>query len=553
MRAAAAPPACPNLVLRAIAPVLAAVICAAALGGCKATTPAAAKTITARDAKLTKRSVMFTVTRVKPRQIISGRVLSGQRSRPVKVSVLRHGLKRGRLVVPRRVLGSFSADALRRARLVLVVDVVAPRAPASVSVASGARGQVIRWTRSTDDRKVSGYRIYRTGRRVGHTQRRSFTDRGGRLSSRYTVRAYDQGGNVSRATAAGRGGSASRSASQSWTCGWGTFSATSLPSGCWRPFSDGSFMNTPLPPDPRLVPNSSAMVSRILSFGELAQIFVNEPENDYYHPYFFSKPSDPLYTVNSIRPGGPDGIRVRIPAEARPAAAEDSHLAVYDQLTGYEYSFFAFPKSRPAGGGTISAQLVQRARVDGNGGGDGEIVGFSNGSGTGLMGGIIRLPELVAGRIDHALFLVAGSTNAEYVYPARSYGQHCGQPNCPPTGQWLRLAMTPAEIDALAVADWQKTIFRALATYGGWVGDQGSGNLAALALQVEGPSTWTSYGLPNPWEAWAEQQRSLPGSRVGSYPDANGRARYELDVFDAPIDWKSKLQAIDPCVIKRSC
>ncbi|MDQ3723381.1 MAG: hypothetical protein M3376_10020 [Actinomycetota bacterium] len=532
--------------------MLAAAICAVALGGCSAaTTPAAAETITAEHAKVTKRSVTFKVKRVKPRQIVSGRVRSGERSVRVKPSVLRSGLKRGRLAVSRRALRPLSAGALRRSRLVIVVDVLRPQAPASVTVATTKRGQRIRWTRGSDDRKLRGYRIYRAGRRLGQTRRRSFTDRRGRASSRYTVRAYDGSANVSVPTKATRGRSAAR---QRWTCGWGRFSASSLPSRCWRPFGDGSFINTPLPANPRLVPNSSAMVSRILSFGDLAQIFVNaRPQQDYYHPYFFSKPSDPVYTVNSSRPGGPDGIQVRIPAAAKPAAAEDSHLAVYDQQTGYEYSFYGFPKFRPASGGTISAQLVQRARVDGNGGGDGEILGFSNASGTGLMGGIIRLPEIEAGRIDHALFLVAAGTNGGSVYPARSYGTPCGRPDCPPTGQWLRLDMTSGEIDDLPVAGWQKTIFKALATYGGFVGDQGAGNNAALALHVEGPSTWTSYGLANPWEAWAERQQSFANSAVGSYRDASGKLRYELDVFDAPIDWRSKLKAVDPCVISRTC
>lgn len=338
-------------------------------------------------------------------------------------------------------------------------------------------------------------------------------------------------------------------ATQSWQCGWGTFSPISMPGACWRPFSDSSFINTPLPPDPRLVSNSKAMVARIMSFGKKLPIWPNpERDLDYQHPYFFSEPSDPLYTVNSSRPGSPDGVEVRIPPYARPASAEDSHLAVYDQETGYEYSFFDFPKSRPEAGGTISAQLVQRAEVDGNGGGDeADIEGYSTAAAAGLMGGVVRFPELEAGRIDHAIFLVAGDTNGKQVYPARSYGPKCDKRDCPPTGQWLMLDMSEAKIDALPVAEWQKTIFRALAIYGGWIGDEGGSH--SLLMQAEGPTTWQGA---NPWLAWAKEQRTMPNSAIDTYR-AEGKRRYRLEVWDAPINWKKRLKAVHPCVIERTC
>jgi hypothetical protein len=340
------------------------------------------------------------------------------------------------------------------------------------------------------------------------------------------------------------------STAQSWTCGWGTFSATNLPGACWRPFSDQSFMNTPLPANPRLVSNSDAMIARIMTFGPLRPLTVDAaPGMDYFHPYFFSRSTDPVYTVNSSR--GDDPVTIHIPRAAQPAGAEDSHLAVYDQDAGYEYAFFQFPKSRPANGGTITAGLVQKAKISGNGGGDDEIQGYSTGASTGLMGGIIRFPEVATGRIEHAIFLVSGKSNGKQVYPARNYGNPCGVPDCPPEGQWIMLDMSAAEIDALPVAAWQKTIFHALAKYGGWVGDQGGNE--ALSLQVEGPSTWTSYGLENPWEPWAAQQRTMPGSRIDTYEDGSGRTHYLLDTFDAPIDWKARLKAVDPCVIKHTC
>jgi len=50
-----------------------------------------------------------------------------------------------------------------------------------------------------------------------------------------------------------------------YTCGWGTFNTLplNLPTDCWRPFADNSWLNTPLPANPQLTSDSATMVNNL--------------------------------------------------------------------------------------------------------------------------------------------------------------------------------------------------------------------------------------------------------------------------------------------------
>ena len=63
-------------------------------------------------------------------------------------------------------------------------------------------------------------------------------------------------------------------------------------------------------------------------------------------------------------------------------------------------------------------------------------------------------------------------------------------------GQHFFLAMSNAEIEALPVGDWQKTILEAMARYGMFVGDTGGSGWGIL---IESASSFTSFGRPDPW------------------------------------------------------
>ena len=81
-------------------------------------------------------------------------------------------------------------------------DTQAPTAPGGLQVAASRTSLALRWTASTDDVGVVGYRVYRGSTHVGTTAGTSATLGGLRCGTWYrvSVRAVDDAGNVSPAT-----------------------------------------------------------------------------------------------------------------------------------------------------------------------------------------------------------------------------------------------------------------------------------------------------------------------------------------------------------------
>src|SRR5438445_13886746 len=128
--------------------------------------------------------------------------------------------------------------------------------------------------------------------------------------------------------------------------------------------------------------------------------------------------------------------------------------------------------------------------------------------------------------------------NGTYVYPATKSGSRCSDPtNAPPMGAHFQLAMSDAEIDALDVDAWQKTILRALAHYGAYVGDTGG----SWGFEQEAGVQYTSVGRSDPWIVFAR---------------ANGWDRYRRRTWvghlGQGVDW-GRLRVLDPCVARGTC
>lgn len=82
-------------------------------------------------------------------------------------------------------------------------DTAAPSAPSSLAATSPDSAKVnLSWSASTDNTGVAGYRIYRNNTEIGSSAVNSFTDTStaGGTSYNYTVKAYDDSGNLSAAS-----------------------------------------------------------------------------------------------------------------------------------------------------------------------------------------------------------------------------------------------------------------------------------------------------------------------------------------------------------------
>ena len=70
-----------------------------------------------------------------------------------------------------------------------------------------------------------------------------------------------------------------------------------------------------------------------------------------------------------------------------------------------------------------------------------------------------------------------------------------------------------------------------------YVADDGG---ARWALQIESGDNYTSFGLPDPWVAYAASQ-----GIEGTWDSAIGRTVYDLNLQHA-VDWGSKLKVLRP-------
>jgi hypothetical protein len=313
------------------------------------------------------------------------------------------------------------------------------------------------------------------------------------------------------------------------------------PPACWRPYSSRSPFNRRVGSNPRVDPDSSAIVARTLEFGQAENLLAGQAGTplDYYQPTYYPRRSDPVFRLHCTNDWGRcevEGKRVRIPDAAQPAAGSDGHMTVIDQRSGWEYDMWRVQR-KPRGGGRLDFAWGGRTRIDGDGlNSDATAARFGN------LAGAIRAEELASGRIDHALFLTVQCDSGTWVYPASKSGLPCsriGESNAdaPPMGAHFQLAMTPEQIDALEVPGWKKTILRAMARYGMYVGDTGG----SWALEQEGGRTYTSFGDEDRWVSLAK--------RLGVPYNANDGV-WIFNLRDG-VDWARYLRVL--CAARGSC
>ncbi|TIC81201.1 hypothetical protein [Crenobacter intestini] len=329
---------------------------------------------------------------------------------------------------------------------------------------------------------------------------------------------------------------------------WGTFGPGKWPAACWRPFSDDSPFNKPIPANPKLVANSAQLVAWLNSGtgtpNDLQVIDVTVgPQNDYGHPTYYSSPTDPEFTVEYTTNWGPftlpEGSKIRIPDAAKPAGGLDHSLTVADQSNGMVYSFWNVTQ-KPAGGGVLKAGSGGQRAITSQGIGSPGYATGGTAAGYSLLAGIIRAQELVGGQINHALYAIVNCSASTFVWPAIQGAYICpGDPGIP-NGTHFYLDYSLAEINALPVPDWKKTILRAMATYGMFVGDTGGPSGPRWAIQVESGQTYVSLGYPQPLITFAQLQ---------GIPNAGNQYRFPLK---DGVDW-TRLKVLDPCVAQGTC
>jgi hypothetical protein len=182
---------------------------------------------------------------------------------------------------------------------------------------------------------------------------------------------------------------------------------------------------------------------------------------------------------------------VPMPATAAADPASDGHLAVVDPASNHEWDLWQARKTADGWSASAGAALAMTGNaVAPAGTASGDAANFP------LLGGLVRPEEILQGHIDHALvFGMPGVSNQGQVCPATHHDGSTSDPNALEEG--TRLQLDPSvNVDALPIPQWEKTIARALQTYGMYLRDQGS----SLAIWAENPvargyDAWAKVGL----------------------------------------------------------
>lgn len=367
---------------------------------------------------------------------------------------------------------------------------------------------------------------------------------------------------------------------QACTPSFGGFGPGTWPPACWRPYGSTSPMNRKLPTNPRPINNSDASSDAIIArvLGDISGVdhpgnLSAGPSGTSGEPTYYPRTADPLISLHCVwQPCAIEGHQIRIPATAAPEggwaapATADRHLTVVDQATGWEYDLWQVQGSGiPANGGTLTFTYGGRTRVTGDCDGvaaDGRnCEPTTSGHGTaahfGGLAGRVRVEELQAGRIEHALNIVIDCDSGAAVYPAKRSGRSCatiGKPtaDAPPMGALFQLDLTSAQIDGLPVLPWHKVFLRAMAEYGMYLGDTGASGL--FSIEAEAGNQYTSVGQPDPWLVYGQANWEL-WTHDGIYT-------YVGKFFNPhdpdPDQWWlthvwSHLRVLDPCVAQASC
>ena len=327
---------------------------------------------------------------------------------------------------------------------------------------------------------------------------------------------------------------------------------TNEPPASWRPFSADSAWNTPISANPTLDPNSSAIIgwlNSLLPTGGPTDRYCGGAGTveDYDHPVYYAKRTDPLLRVLT-RKGqfDPSTTRVRrlasslhnrlipVPANSPESMGTDRHLTIVVGDTAYDMWGARRDTYGPGYLGTAWGTVVPL-------GGDGSTEGGYGATAVGcpLMAGIIRLSELESGHINHALAITTRYVRHDtFVAPAT--GTALGDPGVtkgsaedmmrPQSGARLQLDMSFAEIDALAVRAWKKTMLKAMSEYGMIIVDTAGTNTSYTPI-LESGAPDVAAGQVDRWKLFAQSQGWSPAGSSHVMPLSSG------------VDW-SKLRVV---------
>ncbi len=269
-------------------------------------------------------------------------------------------------------------------------------------------------------------------------------------------------------------------------------------------FAPDTPFTTPIPDDPTLDDDSEELVEALAEDGVAYALIW-----DYGVPVYEVDASTPGVSVTcTMEDWGDCPLEedpVRIPEGAQPSTGTDGAMVVIDRTAGRVYDFW---QAEQLSSGDWRTSWGTYAPIGGDGAGRG---GGATAAGINVLAGVVRMSELEAGRIDHALAFASNkSCPDEYRFPAsKTDGQSEHEP-CVPQGS--RVQLDPSiDVESIPnITPGEVAVARALQTHGAYLRDTGQ---ASMSVVFETPPEgsdfyaevagfpWDYYDMPHiPWD-----------------------------------------------------
>jgi hypothetical protein len=261
-----------------------------------------------------------------------------------------------------------------------------------------------------------------------------------------------------------------------------------------RLFAPSSFWNVRLANDAPLDAKSAVYVARLQELLRRWSPYINT-----------TRYSTPVYTVSADQPpvrvsldrGGSNGLQeafdqVPIPSKARPAAGSDGHMVVWQPSTDTMWEFWVARRLSDGWHARYGGRIQNVSQSpghytairDASGGYVEHPLWGASATSLPLLGGLIRIDEMKAGRIDHALAIALPEIRAgAYSWPAQRTDGKSDRADAIPEGARLRIDPR-VDLDQLQMAPSVRTLAEAAQRYGIVVRD-GAG---AVTFFAEDPS-----------------------------------------------------------------
>tara|TARA_R110001592_G_scaffold9560_13_gene50632 strand:- start:314 stop:1342 length:1029 start_codon:yes stop_codon:yes gene_type:complete len=277
--------------------------------------------------------------------------------------------------------------------------------------------------------------------------------------------------------------------------------APDAPIETWRPFADDSPWNTKIADDPVIDPASDALIADFASKGAL---YINIAEWS-VPVYYIDMSETPKHDVIDLYPGvfgrGFEPPRaIPIPDDATPAQPVKGvgYIAIVDKVRNLEWDMRQAFK-REDGRWLTGFGVVTNLRGSGvakpwHEAEDPKYAASAMASGFPLTAGLIRVGEIKAGRIPHALmFAYPGARTDAFIPPASTAiasGRYIERRDTGmPVG--ARIQLDPAfDVGGSTLSPEGKVIARALQEYGAYLSEDAGGNVLFAESGPEQLKAW---------------------------------------------------------------